>query len=240
MKNMKNLLIFFCMVLFVKGLHAQNLQTDKMLDLLDLIRREKFDLVLPQAMRDNKIDMWIHVMRDGNPDPLALDLGGHSGYFIFTDRGDNRIERAVLGGGGDLLRKSGTYDIFGSEDDLKQFVMERDPEFIAINMSEWIAVADGLSYTGYLKLAKILGDKYAKRLISAGQLITDFRARRVPSEIVLYGKLGEITLEIAKRALSNEVITPGVTTLEDVAWWIKKQQMTHGVGSPFHLPSVWS
>ena len=35
------------------------------------IRRDKFDHVLPQAMRDNGVDMWIHVIRDRNPDGLA-------------------------------------------------------------------------------------------------------------------------------------------------------------------------
>ena len=89
-------------------------------EMLNLIRREKFDIVLPKTMRENKIDMWIHVMREGNPDPLALDLGGDSGYFIFTDRGGDRIERAVLGGGGYTVRNSGAYDIFGSADDLAE------------------------------------------------------------------------------------------------------------------------
>ena len=62
------------------------------------IRREKFDLVLPQAMKKNNIDMWIHVMRVAIPDPFgAEDLGSTSGMFVFTDRGGDRIERAVLG-----------------------------------------------------------------------------------------------------------------------------------------------
>ena len=113
--------------------------------MLNLIRKEKFDIILPQAMRDNKIDMWIHIMRRGNPDPLRLDLGDDSGYFIFTDRGGDRIERAVLGAGGDTVRSCGAYDIFGSTNDLKRFVTERYPKRIAINMSERLAVADGLS-----------------------------------------------------------------------------------------------
>ena len=53
---------------------------------LNLIRREKFDLILPKVMRENKIDMWIHVMQESNPDALTVDLGGDHGYFIFTDR----------------------------------------------------------------------------------------------------------------------------------------------------------
>jgi Xaa-Pro aminopeptidase len=208
-------------------------------EMLNLIRREKFDIVLPKAMRENQIDMWIHVMREGNPDPLALDLGGDSGHFIFTDRGGDRIERAVLGGGGYTVRNSGAYDIFGSADDLREFVTERDPKRIAVNMSERLAVADGLSHTGYLRLVETLGEKYAERLVSAEKLIADFRSRRVDSEIVAFANACEITRQILERALSNEVITPGVTTLNDVAWWIKEQRLARGWGATLRLPPVF-
>ena len=45
--------------------------------------------------------------------------------------------------------------------------------------------------------------------------------------------------QIAERALSNEVITPGVTTLADVAWWIEQQQYERHLGSSFNVPSVY-
>ncbi len=62
------------------------------------IRREKFDIVLPEVMRKNNVDMWIHVMREAILDPFgAEELGSTSGVFVFTDRGGDRIERAVLG-----------------------------------------------------------------------------------------------------------------------------------------------
>jgi hypothetical protein len=49
-------------------------------------------------MGKNDVDMWIHVMRETIPDPFgAEDLGSTSGVFVFTDRGGDRIERAVLG-----------------------------------------------------------------------------------------------------------------------------------------------
>ncbi|MHA2091089.1 MAG: M24 family metallopeptidase [Candidatus Kariarchaeaceae archaeon] len=204
-------------------------------EMLNLIRQEKFDLILPKAMRENKIDMWVHVMREGNSDPLTIDLGGNFGYFVFTDRKVERIERGVFGGDDGMLQLSGVYDFFGSENDLHQFVAERDPEIIATNMSDWIAVADGLSHTAYVKLSKILGEKYTKRLVSAGQLITDFRTRRVMSEIVVYGQLAETTRQLLERALSREVITPGVTTLEDVVWWMEDQLLVGGMKSTFGL-----
>ena len=105
---------------------------------------------------------------------------------------------------------------------------ERDPKRIGINMSERVGAADGLSHTCYLSLVKALGEKYAARLVSAEKLICDFRSRRVASEIGLFQKTGELTSHIMERALSNEVITPGVTTLEDVAWWVADQLLALG------------
>ena len=69
-------------------------ETDR--EALRLMRNDKLDLVLPGAMRDNNVDMWIHVTRNGDPDPPIYEFGSTSGYLIFTDLGD-RIERAVLG-----------------------------------------------------------------------------------------------------------------------------------------------
>ena len=61
------------------------------------IRRDKFDVIVPQIMRARGIDMWIHVMRAAIPDPFGEDLGSTSGTFVFTDRGGDRIERAIIG-----------------------------------------------------------------------------------------------------------------------------------------------
>ncbi|MBK5112114.1 MAG: M24 family metallopeptidase [Candidatus Heimdallarchaeota archaeon] len=204
-------------------------------EILNLIRKEKFRIILPIAMRENEIDMWIHVMREGNPDPLTIDLGGDNGYFVFTDRGEDRIERAVFGGDEELLHTTEVYDIFGSVDELKQFIEERNPKTIAINMSDWLAVADGLSYTGYKKLIRLVGVELSTKLTSAEQLITDFRTRRILSEIVVYGQLCEIARQLLERALSNEVITPGKTTLEDVGWWMEDQLLKLGMSSTFAM-----
>ena len=207
------------------------------------IRQDKFDLVLPEAMRENQIDMWITVMREGHLDPLYEDLGrgyvGSTAYYIFTDRGGDRIERAALGVGGYLLEQNGAYDMVTGQFDLREFVAERDPERIGVNMSEAIGAADGLSHTSYLALVETLGDPYGSRLVSAQKLVSDFRSRRVASEIVAFGQAGEISREIAERAFSNEVITPGVTALEDVAWWMMDRLLERGLGSSFDMPSVY-
>jgi Xaa-Pro aminopeptidase len=207
------------------------------------IRAEKFDRILPEAMRDNGIDMWIVMRREGLPHPLFYDLGegyvGSTGYYVFTDRGDARIERAALGIGGPRLEGCGVYDIVEGSFDLKAFVTERDPKAIGLNLSPNIGAADGLSHTGYEELVSVLGADYASRFVVAEKLVSDFRSRRVASEIVAFGEAGEISREIAERAFSNEIITPGVTTLEDVSWWMQDQLLERGLESSFGMPSVY-
>src|SRR5699024_2793522 len=104
---------------------------------------------------------------------------GDWGYYIFTDRGGDRIERAALGIGTYLVEENGAYDIYSSDFDLKKFVSERDPQTIALNFAEHIGGADGLTTTAKAKLTRELGDKYAARFVSAQKLASDFRSRRV-------------------------------------------------------------
>ena len=200
---------------------------------LDLIRNDKLDLILPSAMRDNNVDMWINIARDGQPSSLEYEFGNFDGYLIFTDRGD-RVERAMFGG---IFTGAGgvnRIDIYGSTevaraitgyeygqtdfsvyDEIRDFVAERDPQTIAVNFSDWLAVADGISHTQFIKLEKILGARYAQRIVSAEHLITDYRSRRTLREIVVQTN----TLEIARQNAMENVakIVPGVTTIGECA-----------------------
>jgi len=160
-----------------------------------------------------------------HPDPLEIDLGSGSGCFVFTDRGGDRVERAVLGMSSETIGDTGAYDIFAGEEEviegeagwetvIGEFVAKRDPKRIGVNFSERYAVADGISSTDYRKLTKALGNKYAKRIVSAGNLIVDFLSGRVMSEIVLYGQLCKVCEKSIEREFNK--IVPGVTRLKDV------------------------
>ena len=188
---------------FVLG---QELEADPYL--MKLIRQEKFRVILPQVMRENKVDMWIYVKR--GDDPLSFELGSDSGIFIFTDRGEKRIERAVLGGRGDR----DLYDLFASEDDLPQFVAERDPKRIAVNYSKERPKLNIISEEDFHKLVHALGEKYAQRVVPADRLIVDFLAGRTMCEIALFGELSIISAKAIEKEFDK--IVPGVTKLSDL------------------------
>ncbi len=212
-------------------------------DRLCQIRLEKFDYILPQAMRENGIDMWIVAQKESHYDPLYEQLGrgytGDVGYYIFTDRGGNRIERVALGTTGPMLEQCPAYDEVSGAADLQAFVAKRDPKRIGINVSDEIGMADGLTHTVYQHLVKAIGAPYATRLVSAEKLVSDYLSRHVASEIVAFGEAGEISRNIAERALSNEVITPGRTTLKEVAWWMWDRLLERSLESSFDMPSVY-
>lgn len=215
-------------------------------DISCMIRADKFNYVLPDAMRDNNIDMWIIIDKGRGTEPLSRDFGdatsNGNGIIIFSDRGDARIERAVLGRESDEIKDCGVYDITGDPDDIRSFVDERAPQRIGVNFTtdtsihpmEGRHLSNGLSFTDYKNLQATLGEPYASRLVSAEKLIAQFRGRRVALELIEFSRIGEITRILLDRALSNEVITPGVTTLGDVVWWLEEQRVAMGLESGWH------
>ena len=238
---MKTLLTVLALSLAVS--HADAQEARRRWEMQRQIRLDKFEQVLPQAMRANGIDMWIVAVKENHIDPLWEDLGrgyiSGVGYYVFTDRGGDRIERAALGPDGYMVEESGAYDIFAAASTIAAFVKERNPRRIGVNMSDEIGPADGLSHTMYRHLVKTLGEPYASRLVSAERVVSDFRSRRVASEIVAFGEAAGIAIQLTERALSNEVITVGKTTLEDVAWWLQDRLLDRALGSEFDMPSVY-
>ncbi|MEO2159406.1 MAG: peptidase M24, partial [bacterium] len=151
----RNMLCALTLILLVAPADLQSQEARKRWERMAQIRREKFDLVLPEVMKENEIDMWIVMMKEGHLDPLYEDLGrgyvGSVGYYIFTDQGNNQIERVALGISGYLLEENGAYDLVTSDFDLKAFVQQRNPNRIGVNMSREIGGADGLSHSSYLQ-----------------------------------------------------------------------------------------
>ena len=188
--------------------HSHDIRGRVPVELRDQIRREKFDLVLPEAMRKNNVDMWIHVMREAIPDPFgAEELGSTSGVFVFTDRGGDRIERAVLGRRwgatqrergtrSKLIEECGAYDIIHdpvfvvepvsspmTEYDyrfkgLREFVEARDPKRIAVNFNQTLGPWPTTTRAQD-------GISYTDYLLLTEELGDKYASRLVSSEYVL-------------------------------------------------------
>ena len=184
-------------------------------ELTHQIRRDKFDLVLPKIMRERNIDMWIQVMTEGILDPMRDELGSNNGVFIFTDRGGDRIERAVIGhrwsssrssdrsGFLDIVQESGAYDIIAEEFARREmpggpkteldyrfkgvgaFVAERDPKRIAVNYLE--EMGQPVEYE--IPRKRTDGISYTDYLLLVKALGNKYAARIVSAEYLIYDYL---------------------------------------------------
>lgn len=204
------LCVIFCLSSLIGICLAQ--EEDELKEWNNQIRREKFDIVLPEVMRKNKVDMWIHVMRIAIRDDFgAEELGSTSGVFVFTDRGGDRIERAVIGrrwGGSQrergedntkYLEECGAYDIIGKpvfvkeplaspmiEYDfrfkgLREFVEAHDPRRIAVNFR--LHLGEWETYTDFGGARD--GISHTDYLLLTQELGDKYASRLVSSEYVM-------------------------------------------------------
>jgi len=207
---------------------------------------KRFDTVLPQLMRREGIDLWIIVSREYNDDPVFRSMAPPTTFasrrrtiLVFFDRGPEKgIERLSVG----RFDYGGMYAVFKTHNDkqwegLQQVVAERDPKVIGINTSELFAHADGLSANEKGNLLKALGPKYSARLKSAENLAVGWLEVKLPDETDAFRHAMRIAHQVIAEAFSNKVIVPGVTTTEDVVWWMRQRTAETGLGLWFH-PSI--
>jgi Xaa-Pro aminopeptidase len=221
---------------------------------------KRFDTLLPALMRREGIDMWILVSREYNDDPVFRSMAPLTTYssrrrtiLVFFDRGDSRPSmnsgrpELVEGRGTERLSVGrfdydGLYAVVRTPNDgqwegLRKVVAERDPRVIGLNVSQAWNHADGLTATEKDNLLETLGAKYAPRVKSAEMLAVGWLESKLPEETEAYRHVMRVAHQVIREAFSNQVIAPGVTTTEDVVWWMRQRVAEMGLGQWFH-PSV--
>ena len=206
--------------------------------------QQRFRTVLPELMRREGIDMWVIVSREYNDDPVFRSMSPLTTYasrrrtiIVFHDDGTN-VEALSIG----RFDYDGLYTVVRTHNDgqwegLRTLVDERRPKAIGINVSEQFAHADGLTANERDNLLRAIGPGHAARVKSAEGLAVGWLERKLPEETAAYAHVMQVAHRIIREAFSRAVITPGVTTAEDVAWWMRQQVANLGLGGWFH-PSV--
>jgi Xaa-Pro aminopeptidase len=120
---------------------------------------------------------------------------------------------------------------------LRQALDARRPRRVAVDVSRTFAFADGLSAGELEGMREALGAEHAARFVRVDALPVELLATRLPAEDSVYREMNRVTWEIIQEAFSNRVITPGVTTTEDVVWWMRQRVNDLGLGTWFQ-PSV--
>jgi Xaa-Pro aminopeptidase len=201
--------------------------------------KKRLDTILLPMMRQQNISMWIVVNEEFHADPVTayvappLPYAGRRDFFIFADRGGEKLERLAL------VRYSEEHLKYffevlnppGKEiaATLRRIVEERKPKTIALNMGGTRGATNGLTHDAYKFLTETLGSDYASRFVPAAPLIIEYMDTRLPEELETYRTAVALTDVLTRRAFSNEVIKPGKTTVGDVRWWFLQQVNDRGL-----------
>jgi Xaa-Pro aminopeptidase len=207
-------------------------------------RKKRVDVLLPDAMAKHGIDLWIVFTREASRDPIAADLAGGGvvarSAFLFS-RGPAGFTKKAIVASYDTtpVEESQIYDGViayrgeGIKPHLKTAVETLDPKRIGINVSRDTPIADGLTVGMRNYLEETLGAKYAGRFESAEGVVVSFRGRRLPEEVEILRRAAVYTDRIIREALSEQVITPGKTTENDVANHLTRRATEFGATVPF-------
>jgi len=191
--------------------------------------------------------MWLVINREYNEDPVYMSLvpepvmnARRTSILMFYDHGPEKgVERLS----GSYYGMDGWYKGTWTDKSKKQFenlaevIRKLDPKKIGINVSPVWRFGDGLTASLKDKLEKALGPDLSSRFVSADMLCVGWLETRSPQELSLYRHICGIAHDLIKEFFSNEVITPDVTTTDDVVWWIRQRINALGLTTWFQ-PSI--
>ena len=108
---------------------------------------------------------------------------------------------------------------------------------MAVNQSKHFALADGITATEYEAFSQALAKQSETQLISSEKLAIAWLETRSEMEMQVYPNLIELGHQVIAEAFSNQVVKPGVTTTDDIVWWLREKVLDLRLQTWFH-PTV--
>ena len=238
-----NLILF---LLITVQINAQDiLGLKERAKVIEEIQKDRFDNLLPKLMDETGIDMWVFITREYNEDPIIktllpptwLNARRRTILAFHYDKKSKNLEKVAI------ARYSfgkNIPSIWNKDEEpnqmkaLAKFIEDKNPNKIGLNYSDHFALADGIVKTDYELFLDNLPSRLSNKVVSAEELAIRWIETRTEKEMMIYDQLVEITHGIIKEAFSTNVITPGVTSTNDVVWWMREKVKKLGLKTWFH------
>ena len=244
---MKYILLLLSFLLLNVG-QSQVISERDQAKVVDEILQDRMNGLLPTLMERTGIDMWVIIAREYNEDPVLktmlpatwLSARRTTMLVFFYDQKKKEIEKFAIAryNVGDAVKAAWDMKKFPDQwDALLDIIKTKNPKKIGINTSMNFAHADGLSHTHYGMLMSKLSKELQARVVSAEPLAVAWLETRTEREMQLYTQLVRISHDIIKEGFSEKVITPGITSSEDLVWWFRQKVTSLGLTTWFH-PSI--
>ncbi len=244
----KQILLLIILFFSINNLKSQVLSLREQARVVDELLAERLDSLLPILMEKNNIDMWVVVSREYNEDPIIktmlpatwLSARRRTILVFYNNPAKKQFEKLAIAryDVGESIKASWDMQKFPNQwDALIDIITKRNPQKIALDYSTDFAHADGIDHTEYMELLQHLSASQKPKVVSAEKLAIAWLETRTEREMQIYPQLIEMTHRVIEEGFSERVITPGITTTEDVVWWFRQKLNDMGLGTWFH-PSV--
>ena len=207
------------------------------------IRRDRLNVLLPQIMKEQKIDVWLTFTRENTVDPLLKILGlekivARGAFALASGREEFRKIAVAASYDVDPIVHGGVYDEViaykseGVKPHLRKVIDDLDPRVIAVNFSRDVPIADGLTVGLRNYLEEALGD-HVRKFVSSEHLVISLLGRKLPEEIAALEEAVKATQRILAEALTSERVKPGITTEKALDEWMRARAKEMGFGVAF-------
>jgi len=203
----------------------------------DRLLTRRLDEIVPALMERHGFEAWVISAREYNEDPVARTMlpatwqetARRRTILVFRGTGGERgaISRYPVGPFPSVWDPGEQPDQWAA---LTSYLSDVTGT-IGVNTSTAFGLADGLSSTEHLALVLALAEHHVE---SAEDLAIGWLETRLDAEVPLMAEACHIAHGFLRRALSSEVIEPGLTSTEDVAWWLAQTAHDSGHRIWFH------
>ena len=230
------------------SIKAQVLPLKEQAKVIDEILADRINNLLPSLMEKNNMDMWVIISREYNEDPILktmlpatwLSARRRTVIVFYNNPSTKQFKKLAVArySVGDQIEAAWDLKKFPDQwDALNNIIETLHPQKIGLNISADFAHADGLDHTEYLEFTNKLSVSNKAKIVSANNLGVAWLETRTEREMQLYPQLNSITHKIIAEGFSGKVITPGITTSDDLVWWFRQKMNDMGLSTWFH-PSV--
>jgi Xaa-Pro aminopeptidase len=244
---MKKLLLSLLLIT-TGAANAQVLPVREQARIVNEVLSERLDVLLPDLMKASGIDMWVVISREYNEDPVMrtmlpaewLNARRRTILVFYRDPQTAKYEKLAIAryDVGNAIKASWDMKKHPEQwDALADVIKTRKPLKIGINTSTSFAHADGLDHTEYTEFMRALPNEFKNKVVSSEPLAVMWLEARTEREMQLYPQMVNATHKIISTGFSEQVITPGITTTEDVEWWFRQKIRDSGYDTWFH-PTV--
>ncbi len=202
---------------------------------------DRLDTLQDAALEADRLDMWLIVCTEDNPDPIhaqliPLDCWTPILQLIVFVRTPDGIRRYNLSG-------TDTKDLYqrpyrGQEparqyEELNKLLQQHDPARIGVNIGSAQWCAGGLTVVQHAALLENIPEKFRPRLVPAENTCTFFMQTLAERELSVYADVVALGRRMIAHVFSTACIAPEKTLVGDLRWKYWDLCKTIGVETAF-------